>query len=281
MLSNFRSCLLRSISNSSLSSCLMIAKFAPIHRLPGSPVSVQPGFGMRQWAARGRSLPWAVGLGLSAIAIWAGPAVAWVPSAAPAMLASARPIAGAEESYQRGLALIMQGEFRDAIVEFNRAIRMDPTYAEAYHDRGNAYSGLGNEVAAFADYNKAITLDPDYGNAYYNRGNLYLQREQYHQAIADYDRAIELNAEDAESHHNRALAQAMLGELAAAVTNLQQAAQLFAAAGDQDGFNRALEALRYLQPDLDPSNLPSPAAHSSPSPDSIPDTTASRTPRTR
>jgi tetratricopeptide (TPR) repeat protein len=215
----------------------------------------------------------ALGLGLVAIAGWASPGVAAMPTTAPALLASARPIAGAEESYQRGLALIVQGEFRDAIVEFNRAVRMDPTYAEAYHDRGNAYAGLGNEVAAFADYNKAITLDPDYGNAYYNRGNLYLQREQYHQAIADYDRAIALNAEDAESHHNRALAQAMLGELAEAVTNLQQAAQLFAAAGDQDGFNRALEALRYLQPDLDPSNLPSPAAHTAP------DTTASRTNR--
>lgn len=264
---------LRSLWNCSLSNRPMIAKFSPARSMCSPQVRRQPRFSLHRWTIQARVFPIAIGLGLSAIAGWAGPGVALVPPAAPATLASATPIAGAEESYQRGLTLIMQGEFRDAIVEFNRAIRMDPTYAEAYHDRGNAYSGLGNEVAAFADYNKAITLDPDYGNAYYNRGNLYLQREQYHQAIADYDRAIALNAEDAESHHNRALAQAMLGELAEAVTNLQQAAQLFAAAGDQDGFNRALEALRYLQPDLDPNNLPRPAANNPPTPDA----TVSRT----
>ena len=36
---------------------------------------------------------------------------------------------------------------------------------------GNAKSELGDYRGAIQDYNKAIELNPKYANAYYNRGN--------------------------------------------------------------------------------------------------------------
>ena len=39
------------------------------------------------------------------------------------------------------------------------------------HNRGNAKDDLGDKKGAIADYSKAIAIDPQYAYAYYNRGN--------------------------------------------------------------------------------------------------------------
>ena len=44
------------------------------------------------------------------------------------------------------------------------------------------------------DYNKAIELNPDYAAAYYSRGTDESALVDYIRAAADFDRSIELNA---------------------------------------------------------------------------------------
>ena len=184
----------------------------------------------------------------------AGPAVATVSVAARAVGVSSTesPNSSARDRaivrYNRGIDHFLAGDFAAAIAEFNAAIAIDRTFPEAFQDRGNAYAASGNVLAAAADYSTAIRLDSDYANAYYNRGNLYLREERYFEAIADYDRVLELRPEDAEAMHNRALADALVGNLAEAVSGLQAAARLFQAQGDRAGVDQALAVLRALQP---------------------------------
>jgi tetratricopeptide (TPR) repeat protein len=47
-----------------------------------------------------------------------------------------------------------------AIADYNEAIRLDPSDAEAYHGRGNARLMQKNRSAAIADYRKSIALKP-------------------------------------------------------------------------------------------------------------------------
>ncbi len=44
-----------------------------------------------------------------------------------------------------------------------------------------------------ADYDMAIKLNPSYAAAYYNRGNLRLDSGDKEGAIADYQQAVKLN----------------------------------------------------------------------------------------
>ncbi|MHA2315701.1 MAG: tetratricopeptide repeat protein [Candidatus Hermodarchaeia archaeon] len=56
-----------------------------------------------------------------------------------------------------------------AIIEFTKAIEINPGYAEAYHERGLAYDAKGEYDLAISDYNKAIEINPRYERAYNHR----------------------------------------------------------------------------------------------------------------
>jgi len=72
--------------------------------------------------------------------------------------------------YNRGLALLNKSQVGPAIEDFGEAIRLNPTYAEAFNSRGDA-NRVGNDpYRAIDDYDKAIELKPDYAIAFNNRG---------------------------------------------------------------------------------------------------------------
>ena len=63
----------------------------------------------------------------------------------------------AEAYYNRGLDKYLLRDNQGAIEEYNQAIQINPRYAEAYINRGNAKSALGDPSAA-ADLQKAAEL---------------------------------------------------------------------------------------------------------------------------
>jgi tetratricopeptide (TPR) repeat protein len=125
-----------------------------------------------------------------------------------------------------------------AIIYFERASRHGTEYY-----RGNMYGGKGDLDRAITDYSTAIRLDPTYAEAYFRRGNQHAakgQTEQFYidkgqagrrkrmiaycdRAIADYDQAIRLDPGNAELYRYRGLARTMRGDLDAAISDLTEA----------------------------------------------------------
>jgi len=56
-----------------------------------------------------------------------------------------------------------------AIIEFTKAIEINPRYVEAYHERGLAYDAKGEYDLAISDYNKVIEINLRYERAYNHR----------------------------------------------------------------------------------------------------------------
>ena len=52
-----------------------------------------------------------------------------------------------------------------AIADYTHAIRLDPTDAGAYYDRGIAYAAKGQTDRAAADFRATLRLDPNNKNA--------------------------------------------------------------------------------------------------------------------
>ncbi len=85
-----------------------------------------------------------------------------------------------------------------AVADYGKAIELDPQYAKAYNNRGNAYATLGEEESALEDYSKALELDRNLHLVYFNRGLLHYRVGDHEQAIADLEMYLQLvpDAED-------------------------------------------------------------------------------------
>jgi len=59
-----------------------------------------------------------------------------------------------------GVEFGMKGDYEKAIVWFNEAIAIDPMYAPAYNNRGLSLYKLGYFKEAIEDYDEAIRLLP-------------------------------------------------------------------------------------------------------------------------
>ena len=114
--------------------------------------------------------------------------------------------------FNRGNAYNNQGNMQQAFSDYTKAIAINPNFAHPYNNRGNLYIDQGNMQQAFSDFNKAIAINPLYAEAYNNRGNLYYQQGNFTQAISDYNKAIAINSSYAEAYSNRGSAYYMIKE---------------------------------------------------------------------
>ena len=89
-----------------------------------------------------------------------------------------------------GIAKGQKGDYRGALDDFNKAIELNPAFAEAYNERGLVEGGLAKNSddmdTSLSDYNYAIQLKPDFAAAYYNRGNVMQAKGDWNNAKADF-----------------------------------------------------------------------------------------------
>ncbi len=68
----------------------------------------------------------------------------------------------------------------------------------AYNNRAATYGSLGKYRQAIEDCNKAIELNPKYADPYYNRAAAYMRLGNYRQAIEDFKTAARLGNKSAQ-----------------------------------------------------------------------------------
>lgn len=78
---------------------------------------------------------------------------------APAALANAKSDARAQVAF--GIKAAQNGLWDEAMFRWEKAVKLDPTYAAAFNDLAVAYEYQGLPDKARAAYEKAIKLDPE------------------------------------------------------------------------------------------------------------------------
>ncbi len=116
-------------------------------------------------------------------------------------------------------------ELDRAIADYTDALKVNPAYAFAYNGRGNIFNDKADYDRAIADFDEAIRLDPRMAVAYSNRAWSYRNKNDYNRAIADYDTAIRL---DPRSHqfYNRGQALRTKGDMDRAIADYDEAVRL-------------------------------------------------------
>ncbi|MBR5303751.1 MAG: tetratricopeptide repeat protein [Candidatus Gastranaerophilales bacterium] len=74
-----------------------------------------------------------------------------------------------------GIELIHQGKFKEAIESISKSIELKNDWEISYFYRAVAYQANENMEEAILDYTKAIKLNPKMCDAYYNRAKIMLE----------------------------------------------------------------------------------------------------------
>ena len=137
----------------------------------------------------------------------------------------------------------------EAIEIYNSLIDKQGKQPEAYtyNNRGSVKSDLGQKQAAISDYDKAIAINPNFAEAYYNRGNAKSDLGQKHAAISDYDKAIAINPNYANAYNNRGSVKFELGQKQGAISDLKKAAELFRQQNRMDDYQQAIGLIQKIQ----------------------------------
>jgi len=126
----------------------------------------------------------------------------------------------------RGISYGKKGQFDLAILDYDRALDINPRLTEAYYNRGNAYGKRGQYDQAISDFTKALDINPKLADAYYNRGIAYFEKRQYDQAISDYNKALQINPKYADAYINRGRAYGRKGEHDQTISDCNKALEI-------------------------------------------------------
>jgi tetratricopeptide (TPR) repeat protein len=159
-----------------------------------------------------------------------------------------------------GIALASQGDIKDAVLHFNRALHFNQDDAKSINNLGKILTAQGNLSEAIQDFHKALQLQPDDvkilnnlsvaladqgqvndavqdldhalrlepedADTFYHLGNIYAARSDYDDATQNYEQALDINPDFAEARCNLGLTLARQGKLADAIEQYEQAIRL-------------------------------------------------------
>jgi tetratricopeptide (TPR) repeat protein len=110
----------------------------------------------------------------------------------------------AEAHNNMGDAFLQQGRMDEAIAQLQRALAINPNYTEARYNLGNAFRRQGKENEAIAQFQKALAINPEFAEAHYNLGNAFLQQGHVDEAIGHFQKALDIKPDYVEARNNLA-----------------------------------------------------------------------------
>lgn len=127
---------------------------------------------------------------------------------------------------RRGLEDMQAGDLIAGIKEFTRAVSQNPNDSVALRWRALAREKAGDHEGAVEDADRALAVDPKDAWALKTKALALLALKKAEEALEAANKAIDANATDADAFRTRAMIHKTLGDDAAMVRDLSQAAAL-------------------------------------------------------
>src|ERR1019366_7022100 len=97
----------------------------------------------------------------------------------------------------------MPGRLKDAVAQYEEALRLKPGISETHTNLGLAWSMMPGRLGdAVAQYEEALRLNPDYTDAHFYLANALVQAGRVPEAIEHYEEALRLQPDLAEASNN-------------------------------------------------------------------------------
>jgi tetratricopeptide (TPR) repeat protein len=112
----------------------------------------------------------------------------------------------------RGVDLLDQQRLAEAQVCFQRAVQLDPGYAEAHANLGTTLWHLRRLEEAAVGLREAVRLRPDLAQAFHNLGTVLFYLGRYEEALANYDHALRIKPDYTDVYTNAGPIRVLLGD---------------------------------------------------------------------
>lgn len=142
-----------------------------------------------------------------------------------------RPI-DADGYFGRALTYAHKKEYKNAIIDCEKALEFNispdkhATIAKIYFNGSNYLNNEKHSLRKKEWLDKAIELNPNYADAYINRGNYHHREGNHRKAIIEFTEAIKINCALPEAYINRAFVYKSEGELDKAANDFKKACDL-------------------------------------------------------
>ncbi|BAZ49018.1 hypothetical protein NIES4103_16290 [Nostoc sp. NIES-4103] len=98
--------------------------------------------------------------------------------------------------FKRGNELLYQGEYQQAIAQYNNILKIDSNYYQSWTNRGYALARMKDYKQMLQSCSTATLINPEAVYAWNCRGEALYNLKQYNEAIAAFEQAIMLNSKD-------------------------------------------------------------------------------------
>ena len=98
----------------------------------------------------------------------------------------------------------LDGAWEKAIHEFTRAIELDPSYIEAWYNRGLLYEKMEDLEKACEDFERVVQRAPTFHAARHNLGILHMKRQHWEDAEQVFEEILEIEPREPDAHYHLA-----------------------------------------------------------------------------
>jgi len=162
-----------------------------------------------------------------------------------------------------GILAAREGNYDEAVQDFQHALRIDPEHTVALQNLGSAYRQKKDWAQAKSTLERALALNPENAEANYSLGMVYAQQNDMEHASEYLQRAIEERPAYPEALNNLGILYLRTRRPAEAIQNFEQSirvapaydqaylnlARVYAIQGDREKAKTVLRALLEQQPD--------------------------------
>jgi tetratricopeptide (TPR) repeat protein len=114
-------------------------------------------------------------------------------------------------------------DLNKALIEINKAIKLNPTNSEYFNRRGVIYCKLYKYNEGILDFTNAIKLNNENYLYYQNRGTAFVDIKNYKKAIYDYNKVIQLKENETFSIEKRAYCKEKINDYRGAIADFDRA----------------------------------------------------------
>ena len=131
-----------------------------------------------------------------------------------------------QKYFQSGQRYFDAGKYREAAIEFDNAIKIDPAFAEAHHQLAETYLQLQQSDRAFRELTRTVDLQPENYRAQLEIVNLLVVNHELNPARQQLEILLQSHPTDPAVHTTQSSLLAAEGNISGAIVELQQAITL-------------------------------------------------------